>query len=80
MAATTNEKILNALSLYNTGLQTKLNAKFVAKDGDKVLSTNDFTDAYKAKLDGLAGGGISIAVGTSPPESGIWIDTSNYGG
>jgi len=26
---------------------------YVAKDGDKVLSTNDFTDAYKTKLEGI---------------------------
>lgn len=26
---------------------------YVEKDGNKVLSTNDFTDAYKTKLDGL---------------------------
>ena len=54
MSATTNEKILNALDMYNTGLQTKLDDKFVQKDGAKVLSTNDFTDADKAKLDSLS--------------------------
>lgn len=76
--ATTNEKILNALSLYNTGLQKKLNEKFVPKDGAKVLSTNDFTNEYKAKLEGLSTGGTSITVGPDPPTSGIWIDTSGY--
>ena len=29
---------------------------YVTKDGSKVLSTNDFTDAYKTKLDGIADG------------------------
>lgn len=29
-------------------------SNFVEKDGEKVLSTNDFTDAYKTQLDGLS--------------------------
>lgn len=29
---------------------------YVTKDGNKVLSTNDFTDAYKTKLEGIASG------------------------
>ena len=38
-------------------------AKFVPKDGDKVLSTNDFTDEGKAQLDALTAnlGGYQVA-------------------
>lgn len=36
-------------------VDTALNGK-VDKDGDKVLSQNDFTNAYKEKLDGIAKG------------------------
>lgn len=36
-----------------TNLSTTLNNK-VDKDGSKVLSTNDFTNTYKTKLDGLS--------------------------
>ena len=54
MSATTNEKILNALNIYNTGLQTKIANGYVQKDGAKVLSTNDFTDALKTKLEDIA--------------------------
>lgn len=34
---------------------------YVEKDGDKVLSTNDFTDAYKTKLDNLTAETITQA-------------------
>ena len=54
MSATTDEKIRNALNMYNGGLQTKLTNKFVEKVTGKTLSTNDFTDALKNKLDAVA--------------------------
>lgn len=37
----------------------EINANFVKKDGAKVLSTNDFTDALKEKLDGIVEATIS---------------------
>ena len=45
---------LAALSVFKT-LQDLANAAvFVCKDGDKVLSTNDFTDEEKARLDEMS--------------------------
>ncbi len=49
MSATVNEKILNALNMYNEGLQEKISENYVEKELGKGLSTNDFTDADKAK-------------------------------
>ena len=37
-------------------LWSLLKTKFVFKDGSKGLSTNDFTDTYKTKLDGIQAG------------------------
>ena len=57
---------------------------YVQKDGLKVLSTNDFTDALKTKLDGLSAVDTSdfvqIYVGTTAPTDTnvIWFDTSAY--
>lgn len=45
---------LTGLTYYNTKLNEKLDEKFVEKDGEKVLSENDFTTALKDKLDGLS--------------------------
>ena len=45
--------------LTETGLAyfwSRIKTIFVQKDGNKVLSTNDFTDAYKDKLDGISAG------------------------
>ena len=50
-----NSKVIDlaALATFKT-LQDLANAAtFVRKDGDKALSTNDFTDEYKAQLDEL---------------------------
>ena len=44
-------------SAMNTALANKVN-----KDGSKVLSTHDFTDAYKTKLDGIASGATKDSV------------------
>ena len=74
--ATTNEKILNALDMYNSGLQKKLNEKFVQQVDGKGLSTNDFTDELKERV--LSGGDAKITVGPDPPESGLWFDTSGH--
>ena len=62
--ATTNEKILNALDDYNQGLKVKLNARFVkqtdiatdtyvTKVTGKELSSNDFTNELKSKLESV---------------------------
>lgn len=52
IAAAIND--LNIGNYYTkTEVNTALNGK-VDKDGDKVLSQNDFTNAYKEKLDGIA--------------------------
>ena len=45
--------------LDQTGVSTlwsKIKEKFVLKDGNKVLSTNDYTTAEKQKLSGIATG------------------------
>lgn len=58
--ATVNAAIAAAISELNIGnyyTKTEVNAALngkVDKDGDKVLSQNDFTNAYKEKLDGIA--------------------------
>ena len=54
---------LAALTVFKT-LQDLANAAiFVCKDGDKVLSTNDYTDEEKARLDEVSTnlGGYQIA-------------------
>ena len=62
--ATVNEKIKNALNDYNIGLKEKLDARFVqqsdiatdtyvVKVAGKSLSTNDFTDELKLKLNSV---------------------------
>lgn len=54
--------------INKSGLQyiwNKIKAKFVAKDGDKVLSDNNFTDALKTKLDGIATGANKTIVDTA---------------
>ena len=52
--ATIDNKIKNALNMYNTGLQEILPNKFVGKVNGKDLSTNDFTNALKEKLEALS--------------------------
>ena len=52
--ATIDNKIKNALNMYNTGLQEILPDKFVGKVNGKDLSTNDFTDALKEKLEAFS--------------------------
>ena len=44
------------IDLSNYYTKTEVANGYVAKDGSKVLSTNDFTTAYKNKLDGIAEG------------------------
>lgn len=48
---------------------------YVEKDGNKVLSTNDFTDTYKTKLDGIAEGAnnYTLTAATSSTLGGVKI-------
>lgn len=41
------------LEYFKGKLDAKNDEKYVAKEAGKVLSTNDFTNAYKTKLDGI---------------------------
>lgn len=41
------------LAYFKGKLDAKNDEKYVAKEAGKVLSTNDFTNAYKTKLDGI---------------------------
>lgn len=54
---------LAALTVYKRLQDLENAATFVRKDGDKALSTNDFTNAHKARLDELNAnlGGYKIA-------------------
>lgn len=65
-----------------TRFANKANEKFVAKEEGKVLSSNDFTNDQKAKLEGLenyvlpqasaeVAGGIKVGAGLSITEDGI---------
>ena len=45
---------LAALTVFKQRLDLANAATFARKDGDKILSTNDFTDAEKTKLAGIA--------------------------
>lgn len=54
-----NIKSVDANSVLSVNAEGALTANlsgYVAKDGDKVLSTNDFTDALKTKLEKVASG------------------------
>lgn len=54
--AITKEVLLNTLSMYKKHADTYYGEKFVAKVDGKGLSTNDFTDAAKTKLQGISEG------------------------
>lgn len=54
----------------------KIKAAFVAKDGSKVLSTNDYTTAEKNKLAGIATG-ADVNVITSVKRNGTALSISN---
>lgn len=53
MTVLTKENLIDALAVFKELIYEDIAANYVAKDGAKVLSTNDFTDALKAKLDGI---------------------------
>lgn len=56
-------------------LWTKIKNLFVQKESGKGLSTNDFTTAYKTKLDGIASGAnnYSLPTATSTRLGGIKV-------
>ena len=53
------------LEYFKSKLDTKNDEKYVAKEAGKVLSTNDFTNAYKTKLDGIEAGANKTVVDES---------------
>lgn len=53
------------LQYFKGKLDAKNNEKYVAKEAGKVLSTNDFTNAYKTKLDGIEAGANKTVVDES---------------
>lgn len=50
------------LEYFKGKLDTQNDTKYVAKESGKVLSSNDFTNAYKTKLDGIAEGANKTVV------------------
>lgn len=61
-----NTAIANAIANYYT--KTEIDNKFtgyVAKDGNKVLSTNDYTTAEKDKLSGITAGATKVEASTT---------------
>lgn len=53
------------LEYFKSKLDAKNDEKYVAKEAGKVLSTNDFTNAYKTKLDGIEAGANKTVVDES---------------
>ena len=53
MTVLTKDNLIDALAVFKELICEDIAANYVEKDGAKVLSTNDFTDALKAKLDGI---------------------------
>lgn len=53
------------LQYFKGKLDAKNDEKYVAKEAGKVLSTNDFTNAYKTKLDGIEAGANKTVVDES---------------
>lgn len=50
------------LEYFKGKLDTQNDAKYVAKESGKVLSSNDFTNEYKTKLDGIEAGANKTVV------------------
>lgn len=61
-----NTAIANAIANYynKTEIDNKL-AGYVTKDGNKVLSTNDYTTAEKTKLSGITAGATKVEASTT---------------
>ena len=49
----TQADLIQAFGVFKELMDEANAERFVQKDGAKVLSTNDFTDALKAKLDAI---------------------------
>ena len=49
----TQSDLIQCLGVFKELMDAANAERFVEKDGAKVLSTNDFTDALKAKLDSI---------------------------
>lgn len=69
---------------YLVKIKNFLSSTYVAKDGDKVLSTNDFTNAEKGKLEGITAGATKTEIDdTSVSDTKVWssrkIDTQISG-
>ena len=54
--ASVNDKIKNALNTYTPLVRENFKKTFVTLQGGKVLSTNDFSNTYKNKLDSIEAG------------------------
>lgn len=55
-SASVKDKITNALNTYTPLLRENFKSTFVSLQSGKSLSTNDFTNAYKTKLDSIQAG------------------------
>lgn len=49
----TQADIVSAFGVFREMMNAENEKLYVKKDGAKVLSTNDFTDEFKAKLDSI---------------------------
>ena len=82
----TKEVLLNTLSMYKKQADTYYGDKFVFKVDGKNLSTNDYTNAEKSKLNGISAGAqvnvietISIDGKTQTiTDKGVTLDLSAY--
>ena len=84
--AITKEVLLNTLSMYKKHADTYYDEKFVAKVDGKGLSTNDFTESDKSKLNGISKGAQVNVIETitidgkiqTITEKGVALDLSDY--
>ena len=61
----TKQEFLNVLSSFANKFEVKIDSLFVRKVDGKGLSTNDFTNELKAKLDGVEAGANKTIVDTA---------------
>lgn len=82
----TKQTLINALQLYKNKEDAYNANTFVAKVAGKGLSTNDFDNTYKTKVDGIAEGAqINVIetvtidnVAQTVTNKGVALDLSNY--
>lgn len=61
------------VAYYLTKIKSFLSSTYVAKDGDKVLSTNDYTNAEKTKLEGITAGATKTEIDdTTTSAEKVW--------